>query len=126
MGGQALMFDTRELLVFALEAGVAAAVVFFAWPWGRRNNRFAVAAVTTAVGVVAWNLTLRHTAAFGFQADAPTLRVSWQDVGSGVVVFLCTALVFGLVAEQAEQARRVVGASALAGLVTTALAAVLF
>jgi hypothetical protein len=120
------MFETRDLLVFALEAGVAVAVIFFAWPWGRRNNRFAVAAVTTALGVVAWNLTLRHTAAYGFEADAPALHVSWQDAGSGVVVFVCSALVFGLVAEQTEQARRVVGASALAGLVATALQAVLF
>jgi hypothetical protein len=120
------MFDTRDLLIFALEAGVAVAVIFFGWPWGRRNNRFAVAAVTTALGVVAWNLTLRHTAAYGFETEAPALHVSWQDAGSGVVVFCVTALMFGLVAEQTEQARRVVGASALAGLVATALQAVLF
>jgi hypothetical protein len=120
------MFETRDLLVFALEAGVAVAIIFFAWPWGRRNNRFAVAAVTTALGVVAWNLTLRHTAAYGFEADAPALHISWQDAGSGVVVFLFTALVYGLVAEQTEQARRAIGASTLAGLVAAALQAVLF
>ena len=120
------MFATRDLLIFALEAGVTVAVVFFAWPWGRRNNRFAVGAVTTALGVLAWNLTLRHTAATGFDVDAPVIRLSWQDVGSGVVVFLFTALAFGLVAEQTEQARRVVGASALAALLATALDVFLF
>ena len=120
------MFATRDLLVFALEAGVAVAVVFFAWPWGRRNNRFAVGAFTTALGVLAWNLTLRHTAATGFQADAPLIRVSWQDVGAGVIVCLFAALFFGLVAEQTEQALRVVGASALAGVVAALLEVVLF
>lgn len=119
-------FDTGELFVFALEAAVAVAVVFFAWPWGRRNNRFAVGAAATLLGALAWNLTLRHTGASGFDVDAPVIRLSWQDAGTGVVVFLFAALALGLFAEPTEQARRVVGAAALAGIVAAVLDIFLF
>jgi len=115
------MFATSEILVFALEAGVVVAAVLFASPWGRRNNRFAVAALTTALGVLAWNAVLKHTAATGFIVKAPNLRISWQDAGTGVLVFCVTALAFGLVVEPAEPSRRVVRVSALAGIIACLL-----
>jgi hypothetical protein len=115
------MIATGDILIFALEAGVVVAAALFAWPWGRRNNRFAVAAVTTAAGVMIWNAVLNRTDASGFIVEAPRLRIAWQDAGTGVLVFTTTALVFGLLTEPVEQARRVVGAAAVAGLITCAM-----
>jgi hypothetical protein len=115
------MFETSDIVVFALEAGVVVAVLMFGWRWGRRNNRFAVAAVTTAVGVLVWNAILNKTNASGFLVETPRLRIAWQDAGTGVLVFFVTTLAFGLVAEPAEPARRVVTAGALAGLVACAM-----
>ena len=50
--------------------------------------------------------------------DSPVLGLSLQDVGSGVLAFAATVLALGLLTERAEPARRVVGASAIVGLVT--------
>lgn len=111
------MFRTSSILLAALIAGVLAGAVLAAWPWARRRGRFAVAGVATVLGFIAWNVTLNITNATGFDVDAPIVRVSWQDAGSGVLAFAATALVLGLIAERDEPARRVVGAAAIAGLV---------
>jgi len=111
------MFAVRDIVIFALVAGVLAAAILAAWPWARRHGRFAVAGVTTAVGFIAWNLTLNATDATGFNVDAPIIPLSWADAGSGVLAFVATALVLGLFTERGEPASRVVGAAALAGLV---------
>src|SRR5215211_7800027 len=64
---------------------------------------------------------LNATGASGFDVDAPIIRVSWEDVGSGVVALFATVVVFGLGTERRELASRVVGAAAIAGLVAMVL-----
>ena len=81
-----------------------------------------IAGVTTFVGMAAWNFTLNATQAVpNFDVDAPIVRVSWADAGSGVFACLVTALVFGLITDRSELAYRVVGAAAIAGLVAIGL-----
>ncbi len=111
------MFAVSDVVIFAVVAGVLAALVLLAWPWSRQRGRFVVAGLATFVGFVAWNLTLIATNSTGFLVDAPIIPISWQDVGSGMLAFTVTALVFGLIAERKEPAGRVVGAAAIAGLV---------
>jgi len=111
------MFTSREIVVAALLTGILAAAILAAWPWGRDRLRFGLAGLTTMVGFAAWNFTLNHTNATGFDVDAPIVRVSWQDAGSAVLVFALTALMLGLVSERREPAQRVITAAAIAGLV---------
>ena len=117
------MFATQDILVFSAIAGVLASAVLWAtWPWARRRRRFLIAGVTTFVGMAAWNFTLNATQAVpNFDVDAPIVRVSWADAGSGVFACLVTALVFGLITDRSELAYRVVGAAAIAGLVAIGL-----
>ena len=111
------MFPVQDVLIAAVVAGVLAAVALALWPWARQRGRFVVAGLTTAVGLIAWNLTLNATNATGFNVDAPIIRLSWQDAGSGVLAFAATGLALGLLTDRQEPAGRVVGAAAIAGLV---------
>ncbi len=111
------MFSLSNILISAVIAGILASAVLGLWPWARRRSRLATAGLTTMVGFTAWNLVLSHANAAGMNVDAPLIALSWQDVGSGVVAFLATALVLGLVTERDEPARFPVGAAAVAGLV---------
>ncbi len=111
------MFSNQSIAIAALVVGLLAAAALAAWPWARREGRFAVVGVATALGFAAWNTTLNLTNGTGFNVDAPVVRVSWQDAGSGILAFAFTALALGLVVARDEPARRVVGAAALAGLV---------
>jgi cation transporter-like permease len=71
---------------------------------------------------MAWNFTLNATQAVpNFDVDAPVIRLSWADAGSGVFARLVTALVLGLITDRHEPAHRVVGAAGIAGLAATAL-----
>ena len=79
------------------------------------------AGITTLVSWIAWHLLLNATGASGFDVDAPIIRVSWEDVGSGVLALFATEVVFGLVTERRERASRVVGAASVAGLVALIL-----
>ena len=88
------------------------------WPWARRPRRLTTIGLATAVGIVAWNAALNLGNATGFNVDSPVLGLSLQDVGSGVAAFATTALALGLLTDRAQPAGRVVGASAIVGLVT--------
>jgi RsiW-degrading membrane proteinase PrsW (M82 family) len=110
------MFSNQSIAIGAVIVGLLAAAALAAWPWARRAGRFAVAGLATALGFAAWNTILNLTNGTGFNVDAPVVRVSWQDAGSGILAFAFTALALGLAARD-EPARRVVGAAALAGLV---------
>jgi hypothetical protein len=101
----------------AILVGVLTAAALAAWPWARLRRRFLVAGITTLVSWIAWHLLLNATGASGFDVDAPIIRVSWEDVGSGVLALFATVVLFGLVTERRERASRVVGAAAFAGLV---------
>jgi hypothetical protein len=97
-----------------LSVGILAALS----PWARQPRRLAAIAIAGALGIMAWNLALNVGNAAGFNVDSPWLGLSLQDVGSGVLAFATTALALGLVIDRAEPAGRVVGASAIVGLVT--------
>lgn len=112
-----MLFPVRDVVIFGIVAGVLVAGVLALWTWARHHGRFLIAGLTTIVGFIAWNLTLNATNATGFNVDAPVISLSWQDVGSGILAFTVTALVFGLGTERHEPAIRAVGTAALAGLV---------
>src|SRR5215211_1861642 len=111
------MYGVSVTYVSAIVAGVLTAGALAVWPWARSRGRFAIAGLTTLVSWIGWHLLLNATQASGFDVDAPVIRVSWEDVGSGVVALFATVVVFGLVTERRETAVRVVGAAAIAGLV---------
>jgi hypothetical protein len=115
------LFAVRDIVVYALAAGAFAALMLSAWSWARRRGRFLIAGASTAVGFLAWNLTLNATHAAQFNTDAPVGGLSWADAGSGVLAFAVSALVLGLVAERHEHAYRAVGAAAIAGLMAAIL-----
>lgn len=111
------MFAVRDILVFGVIAGLLAGAALAIWPWARRDGRFAVAAVATAAGMMAWNFVLHRSNTASLNVDAPVIALSWQDVGTGVWACTATALTLGLITARDEPARRVVGAAGIAGLV---------
>jgi hypothetical protein len=115
------MYSVSVTYASAIVAGVLTAAALAAWPWARSRRRFAIAGITTLVSWIAWHLLLNTTRAFGFDVDAPIIRLSWEDVGSGVVTLFATVVVFGLGTERRELAIRVVGAASIAGLVAMIL-----
>ena len=115
------MYGVSVTYASAIVAGVLTAAALAAWPWARSRRRFAIAGITTLGSWIAWHLLLNATQAFGFDVDAPIIRVSWEDVGSSVVTLFATVVVFGLGTERRELAIRVVGAASIAGLVAMLL-----
>src|SRR5437868_4213487 len=87
------LFPVRDIVIYAVVAGLAAGAVAALRPWSRRAARFVVVGLCTTTGFIAWNLTLNATHAAGFNTDAPVVGVSWADAGSGVFAFVATALV---------------------------------
>src|SRR5215217_6200924 len=120
-GGGPLMYSVSVTYASAIVAGVLTAAALATWPWARLRRRFTIAGITTLVSWIAWHLLLNATQAFGFDVDAPIIRVSWEDVGSGVVTLFATVVIFGLGTERRELASRVVGAASIAGLVAMIL-----
>ena len=115
-----MLFETRDIYLFGVVAGLLAAGALYAWTWGRARGRFLVAGVATFLGFIAWNLTLNQTEATGFNVDAPVIRASWADTGSGVMAFASTAIALA-VYDHRESAGRVVGASVICGLAALVL-----
>jgi hypothetical protein len=111
------MFAVRDVVLYSLVAGVLAAGVVAVWPWARQRGIFAIAGLTTTLGMMAWNSVLHITNTASLNVDAPVIGLSWQDAGSGVCACVATALVLGLWTLRAEPARRVVGVAAIAGVV---------
>jgi len=114
------VFAVRDIVIYAVLAGIAAALVLAGLPWTsrwtRQRGRWLLAGLATTAGFVAWNLTLDATHARGFNTDAPLLALSWADAGSGVLAFAVAAVVLALTARR-EPAGRVVGVAVTAGLI---------
>jgi hypothetical protein len=114
------VFAVRDIVLFAVAAGVLAAAVLATRPWTRQRGRFVLAGLATGVGFAAWNLTLDATHASGFNTDAPGIALSWADAGSGVLAFVVTTIVLTVTA-RGQPAGRVVGSAAVAGLLAALL-----
>ena len=115
---EAMVVSVREFVFVTVGSVVISLVLLVAlWPWARKIRRLAVIGLASAVGIVIWNLALNVANATALNVDSPFLGLSVQDVGSGVLAFIATGLALGLT-ERAEPVRRVLGISAIVGLVT--------
>jgi hypothetical protein len=113
-----MVVSVREFVFVTVGSVVLSLVVLgVVWPWARQVRRLATIGVAMAVGIVVWNLGLNVTNATGLNVDSPFLGLSAQDVGSGVLAFVTTAVAL-LVSQRGEPARRVFGAAAIVGLIT--------
>jgi hypothetical protein len=110
------VFAPSEILWTAALATAIVTAVFAVPPATRTPPRLIAAAVGTFGGWLGWNFTLHTTHASGFDVDAPGVLVSWQDAGSGVIVFVAVALLLGLIVDPDQPARRVIGMAATAGI----------
>jgi hypothetical protein len=115
------LFSAREAIIVGPFAGILVAFLLLAWPWAHVRFRYLAAGVATAVGATAWNLALWNANATNMDVDGPVLRLSFQDVGSGLLAFAIVILVLGLGTEPAEPARRIVTAALIAGAITVGL-----
>src|SRR5438270_5492714 len=97
---------------------VSLAVLAAVFPWVRNPRTLVTIALTTTVGIVIWNTLLNVMNATSLNVDSPFIGLSVQDVGSGVGAFLITMLVLRFVTHKNEPAARVLGASAVVGVVT--------
>ena len=114
-----MVVSLREFIFVTVGSVVLSLAVLAAfWPWARRPRRLTTIGLATAVGIVVWNAALNLTNATALNVDSPVLGLSAQDVGSGVLAFVTTALVLRLVTDRAEPASRVLGASAVVGAIT--------
>jgi hypothetical protein len=110
------VFEPNEILWTAVLAAAVVTAVFAARRATRTPPRLVAAAAGTLGGWLAWNFSLHATHAKGFDVDAPVVAASWQDAGSGVLVFVTVALLLGLIVDRDQPARRVVGMAAIAGI----------
>jgi hypothetical protein len=110
------VFEPSEIVWTALVAAAIVTAVFAARRATRTPPRLVAAAVGTLGGWLAWNFTLHATHSSGFDVDAPFTAVSWQDAGSGVLVFVAVVLLLGLIVDRDQPAGRVVAMAATAGI----------
>ncbi len=110
------MFEPSEIVWTALVAAAIVTAVFAARRATRTPPRLVAAAVGTLGGWLAWNFTLHATHSSGFDVDAPFTAVSWQDAGSGLLVFVAVVLLLGLIVDRDQPAGRVVAMAATAGI----------
>jgi hypothetical protein len=114
-----MVVSPREF-IFVIVGSVVVSLALLAalWSWTRQPRRLVAIALATTVGIIVWNVALNVTNATSLNVDSPVLGLSVQDVGSGVLAFVTTFLVLRFVTDRAEPAGRVLGASAIVGVVT--------
>lgn len=110
------VFEPSEILWTAALATAVVTAVFAVRPATRTPPRLVAAAAGTLGGWLAWNFTLHATHATGFDTDAPAVKVSWADAGSGILVFVAVALVLGLCVDRDQPAASVIGMAATASI----------
>lgn len=114
-----MVVSVREFIFVTVGSIVLSLAVLAAvWTWARQVRRLITIGVATAIGIIFWNLLLNLTNATALNLDNRLLGLSAQDVGSGVAAFVVTLLVLRFVTDRAEPMSRVLGASAIVGIVT--------
>lgn len=114
-----MVVSIREFVFVTVGSVVLSLIVLSAlWSWAREPRRLIAIAVAAAVGIIVWNLALNLTNARALNVDSPVLGLSAQDVGSGVLAFVATLLALRFVTDRSEPISRILGASAIVGVVT--------
>jgi hypothetical protein len=105
-----MVVSLREFIYVTLASVVFSLIILGAlWPWTRQPTRLVTIALTTAVGIIIWNVALNVTNATSLNVDSAFLGLSVQDVGSGAVAFLVTLLGLRFVSARSEPATRGLG-----------------
>ena len=108
---------TEPFTVAAAISAVLAAGGLSLWPWGRQRLRFLIGGASTFVGYEAWHLLLNVSHGSNFDVDNPALLgLSAEDVGSGVLAFVLTVLILGLLVDRKEQAQKLVTAGVIVAI----------
>jgi hypothetical protein len=114
-----MVVSLREYLFVVVGSVVLGlAVLALLFEWVRETRTLITIGITTACGIVVWNTLLNVTNASSLNVDSPVLGLSAQDVGSGIAVFLLTALVMRFATDRTVPLKRVLAASLTVGLVT--------
>jgi hypothetical protein len=101
----------------AVATGLGVGVALYLWPPTRDTRRIGVAAIASIVGFLVWRAALITANGANLDVDYDVLLgLSFEDIGSGVMSFLATALALGLGMDRGELAGRVVRTAALAGI----------
>ena len=101
----------------AVATGLGVGVALYVWPPSRDARRIGVAAVASVVGFLAWRAALIIANGANFDVDYDVLLgLSFEDIGSGVMAFVATALALGLGMDRRELAGRLIRTAALAGI----------
>src|SRR5437763_2229654 len=95
--------------------GAAVAAALSAWPASRDGRRIVLAAAASAVAFLAWRAALIIANGANLDIDYNVLLgLSFEDIGSGVLAFVFTALALGLGIDRGATADRVVKTAGLA------------
>lgn len=117
-----MVVSIREFVLVIVGSLVVSVVILGAvWPWTRHARRMAAIALGAALGIIAWNVALNVTNAANWNVDSPFLGLSVQDVGSGVLAFVASALVLYFATDRREPLSTILGVSAVVGVVTIAV-----
>lgn len=105
----------------ALTACAVAAAVY-AWRPSRDGRRIALAGAASAAAFVLWRAALIVSNGANLDIDYDLLLgLSFEDIGSGVLSFLFTALVLGLGIDRGATASRVIRTAGLAAIAAIAV-----
>ncbi len=116
-----MVVPLREFVFVTVGSVVLSLVIVAALlPWTREIRRLALIGAACVVGIIVWNVALSVANAAALNVDSDILGLSGQDVGSGVLAFVATLVAFAL-GDRVQPMRRVLGASAIVGLVTTSV-----
>ena len=106
----------RLIALGVVLTSLAVAGGLYAWPWSRQRRRIVIASLAAGVAFTVWRGALIIANGVNLDVDYPLLLgLSFEDIGTGVMVFLFAALTLGLGLDQAQTARRVVTSAGIAG-----------
>ena len=100
----------------AILTALAVSGVLYAWKGSRDRRRIVIATAASLVAFLVWRGALIIANGANLDIDYPLLLgLSFEDIGTGVMVFLGASLALGLGPDAAEPAKRVVTSAGLAG-----------